>query len=296
MGEDRLIGPGLKDITKKRDRDWLVKWITNSQELIKSGDKEAVKLWEDWKPTVMTPFYFSDEEFEALFSYLENPPVEENIATVTNAIDNESETNKMTSLLLLFFSLLALVFILVSVKNSLKSSLGEETQNIPETLISEYKKFVSNNLNLVGLGLVIFILLAKVGYSAMMNIGITKDYQPEQPIAFSHKIHAGDNGIDCNYCHTSARHSKTSGIPSANVCMNCHANITKGTNTGTKEIQKIYDAVGYDPDSRTYIEGYNQKPIEWIQIHNLPDLAYFNHAQHVTVGGCLLYTSPSPRD
>ena len=103
MGEDRLIGPGLKDITKKRDRDWLVKWITNSQEFIKSGDKEAVKLWEDWKPTVMTPFYFSDEEFEALFAYLENPPVEENIAAVTSVTDNKSETNNMTSLLMLVF-------------------------------------------------------------------------------------------------------------------------------------------------------------------------------------------------
>ena len=67
--------------------------------------------------------------------------------------------------------------------------------------------------------------------------------------------------------------------------MNCHANITSGTTTGTTEIQKIYDAIGYDPDTRTYIEGYVQKPIEWIKVHNLPDLAYFNHSQHVTVGG-----------
>ena len=131
MGQDRLIGPGLKDITKKRDREWLVKWITNSQEFIKSGDKEAIKLWEDWKPTVMTPFYFSDEEFDALFAYLENPPVEENIAIATNVLDNESEKNNMHSLLLLLASLLVLAFILVSVKNSLKSSLGQESQNIP---------------------------------------------------------------------------------------------------------------------------------------------------------------------
>ena len=118
-----------------------------------------------------------------------------------------------------------------------------------------------------------------------MSIGVTTNYMPEQPIAFSHKVHAGDNGIDCNYCHTSARTSKTSGIPSANVCMNCHENITSGTNTGTAEIQKIYDAIGYDPDKRQYIEGYEQKPIQWVRIHNLPDLSYFNHAQHVTVAG-----------
>ncbi|MDA0889703.1 MAG: cytochrome c3 family protein, partial [Bacteroidetes bacterium] len=134
------------------------------------------------------------------------------------------------------------------------------------------------------LGFVIAIIVLKFVYDAMMGVGVTTNYQPTQPIAFSHKIHAGDNAIDCNYCHTSARTSKHSGIPSANVCMNCHANIVEGTISGTAELQKIYDAVGYDPKSRTYIEGYEQKPIEWVRIHNLPDLAYFNHSQHVSVG------------
>jgi hypothetical protein len=125
----------------------------------------------------------------------------------------------------------------------------------------------------------------KFTFDTLMGIGVTTNYQPEQPISFSHKIHAGDNGIDCNYCHSSARNSKTAGIPSANVCMNCHANITSGTNTGKIEIQKIYDAIGYNPDTREYIEDYEQKPIQWVRIHNLPDLAYFNHSQHVSVGG-----------
>ena len=119
----------------------------------------------------------------------------------------------------------------------------------------------------------------------MMGIGVYTQYQPEQPIAFSHELHSGINGVDCNYCHSSARHSKHSGIPSANVCMNCHTYINEGTDEdGTKEIAKIYEAVGFDPDSRTYIEGYTQKPIEWVRIHNLPDHAYFNHAQHVVAG------------
>jgi hypothetical protein len=131
---------------------------------------------------------------------------------------------------------------------------------------------------------VVVILVLKVAFDAMMGVGVTTNYMPEQPIAYSHKIHAGDNGIDCNYCHSGARNSKTAGIPSANVCMNCHTYISSGTNTGETEIAKIYDAIGFDVNTRSYIEGYEQKPIKWVRIHNLPDLAYFNHSQHVTVG------------
>jgi hypothetical protein len=142
-------------------------------------------------------------------------------------------------------------------------------------------------------------------YVFLMGIGVEKDYQPVQPIAFSHKIHAGDNGVDCNYCHSSARHSKHSGIPAANVCMNCHMYIDgsevvdasgnlKYGGERSPEIQKIYAAIGWDPEQRVYIEGYEQKPIQWIRIHNLPDLAYFNHAQHVNAGKVECQTCHGP--
>ena len=132
--------------------------------------------------------------------------------------------------------------------------------------------------------LIPIVIILKFTFDMLLGIGVTTNYQPEQPIAFSHKLHAGINGVDCNYCHSSARHSKHSGIPSANVCMNCHTYINQGP-SGTKEIQKIYDAVGFDPETRTYIEGYDKKPIKWVRIHNLPDHAYFNHSQHVVAGG-----------
>ena len=103
------------------------------------------------------------------------------------------------------------------------------------------------------------------------------------PIAFSHKIHAGDNAINCQYCHSSAAKGKTAGIPTANVCMNCHKAIKTGTLTGTTEISKIYTALDYNPETGVY--GKNQKPIIWTRVHNLPDFAYFNHSQHVKVGG-----------
>jgi len=284
IGGGRLVGPDLQGITEKRTKDWLKKWINSSSELIASGDADAIAIFEEYNKVAMTNFYFSDEDSEALYAYLENPPIEEVAVLAVNEIVAEEGMKDSTKMMIFALILLLLVFILTSVKNSLKESLGQKTQTVSETLIKQKNLFFSKIINKLFVGFFIAIVVLKFAFDAMMGVGVTTNYQPEQPIAFSHKIHAGDNSIDCNYCHTSARTSKHSAIPSANVCMNCHANIVSGPTTGTAEIQKIYDAIGYDPDSRTYIPGYEQKPIEWVRIHNLPDLAYFNHSQHVTVG------------
>ena len=177
-----------------------------------------------------------------------------------------SGTNIMIILIsILFF----IIYILTSVKNRLKESLDESSETLAESVLS----FVSVNRNKLILGFIMFIVVLRVIFNLLMNVGVTETYKPVQPIAFDHSIHAGDNGIDCNYCHSSARNSKTAGVPSVNVCMNCHAKIKEGSTTGTTEIQKIYDAIE------------NNTPIEWIRVHNLPDLTYFNHSQHVSVGG-----------
>ena len=284
IGGGRLVGPDLQGITEKRTKDWLKKWINSSSELIASGDADAIAIFEEYNKVAMTNFYFSDEDSEALYAYLENPPIEEVAVLAVNEIVAEEGMKDSTKMMIVLLILLLLVFVLTSVKNSLKESLGQKTETVSQTLISQKNLFFSKIINKLFVGFFIAIVVLKFAFDAMMGVGVTTNYQPEQPIAFSHKIHAGDNSIDCNYCHTSARTSKHSAIPSANVCMNCHANIVSGPTTGTAEIQKIYDAIGYDPDSRTYIPGYEQKPIEWVRIHNLPDLAYFNHSQHVTVG------------
>lgn len=104
-------------------------------------------------------------------------------------------------------------------------------------------------------------------------IGRSQGYSPDQPIKFSHAVHAGQNQTDCIYCHNYAPYSKISGFPSGNVCMNCHLLVRNGTRSGMFEIAKVVDA--YD----------NKRSIEWVQIHNLPDHVYFNHSQHVTAGG-----------
>ena len=284
MTKGKLVGPGLEGVTEKYEKEWLVKWIRNSQALIASGDERAIAIYEEYNKVAMSAFDFSDQEIDSLLAYLARPP---RIEIATNAsLDDASDQGMSTStkLMLLSLVLVLLVFLLVSIKNSLKKNLGYETETIPETIIGQYSLFISNNINVLFVSLASVIIVLKFTYDLMMGVGVTTNYQPEQPIAFSHKLHAGVNGVDCNYCHSSARHSKHSVIPSANVCMNCHTYISEGP-SGTEEIQKIYDAVGFDADSRTYIEGYEKKPIKWVRIHNLPDHAYFNHSQHVVAGG-----------
>jgi hypothetical protein len=135
-------------------------------------------------------------------------------------------------------------------------------------------------------------IVASLGFKAVINglysIGIQQGYAPKQPIAFSHKIHAGDNQIDCKYCHTGVIKSKSATIPSINICMNCH----RAVKTESPQIQKLWAAADWQPETNSY--GPNQRPIEWVRIHNLPDLAYFNHSQHVVVGGIECQTCHGP--
>lgn len=102
--------------------------------------------------------------------------------------------------------------------------------------------------------------------------GRSKGYAPDQPIKFSHAVHAGQNKTDCNYCHYTAKISKTAGIPPASVCLNCHFLVRNGTRSGLTEIAKVIDA--YE----------NKKAVEWIRIYRLPDFVFFSHKQHVTAG------------
>jgi mono/diheme cytochrome c family protein len=285
MGDKKLIGPGLLGVTDRRTKEWLKKWINSSSDFIASGDADAIAIYEEYNKVAMPSYYFEDTDYEAVYAYLQNPPLPKVIADAGDLLVSEDEGfNISTQLMFIALFLLLLVYVLTSLKNKLKDSLAQDTETITQTLVNQFNLFISNNRNIVFVAFACFIVVVKFGYDSLSSVGIYTKYQPEQPIAFSHKVHAGENGVDCNYCHSSARKSKHSGIPSANVCMNCHTYINEGTITGTTEISKIYEAVGFDPDSRTYISGYEQKPIKWVRIHNLPDLAYFNHSQHVVAG------------
>ena len=294
MTDKVLIGPGLKGVTDRRAKDWLKKWINSSSDFIASGDADAIALYEEYNKVAMPSYYFEDADFEALFAYLKNPPIVGEVITADLSVADDQGIKTSTILMIIALFLLTLVYLLTSLKNKLKESIGQETETIPETLINQFNLFISEHKNVVFVSVATLIVVLKLTYDAMLGVGVYTNYMPEQPIAFSHKVHAGENGVDCNYCHSSARKSKHSGIPSANVCMNCHTYINEGKITGTTEISKIYDAVGFDPDSKTYIEGYEQKPIKWVRIHNLPDLSYFNHSQHVVAGKVECQTCHGP--
>jgi hypothetical protein len=168
-----------------------------------------------------------------------------------------------------------------------KKDLDEEDKELVDQKI-DVKKVVKSK---PFLGILIFIFVAvalKAVVDGLFGIGIQQGYAPKQPIAFSHQLHAGQYEIDCQYCHTTVMKSKNASIPSVNICMNCHNSILPEST----EIQKIYAAIDYNPETREY--GTNQKPIEWVRIHNLPDLAYFNHAQHTAVGGVACQTCHGP--
>jgi len=116
------------------------------------------------------------------------------------------------------------------------------------------------------------VLQVKMVADAAIKLGRSQNYAPDQPIKFSHKVHATDNKIDCKYCHTTVEYGKSAGIPAMELCMNCHVLVREGTRSGKFEIAKVVEA------------NETKTPVEWVRIHNLPDHVFFSHAQHVGVG------------
>jgi mono/diheme cytochrome c family protein len=290
--EGKLIGPELLKIGDIREADWLKAWIKDNNALIASGDKLAKEV-ADSNPMMMTPFaHLSDQDLDDLLKYFEVGDAAKQVASTAIVAKDEEIFNKpglgIWSTLGITISAFLLLSLIVAATTKKKVVEGEEsTGNMLKSLIfNPFFRFLS---------LIFFLLLgAWLVFGWFMQIDVNEGYQPIQPIAFSHAVHAGDNKIDCQYCHSSAKNSKTSGIPSTNVCMNCHKTISEynGEPFGefTKEdldseIQKIYNAVGWDKDNMKYIENYEQKPVEWVRIHNLADFVYYNHSQHVIVAG-----------
>lgn len=293
---DKLVGPALAGVYDKYDTEWLYSWIRNSQEMVNAGDPDAVKIFNEYNGSVMTAFpRLTNEDIDAVLQYIR---VETEVPVVTTNGKDPETTGGGGSQTAIFLGiiaiiLLAIMFILAQVTGTLNDLVREKMgMLVPEKWsfgdLLKSKKMIT----LASLALIIF-----VGYKTVDNaqrLGRQQNYQPAQPIKFSHELHAGVNEIECQYCHSGAAKGKSAVIPSANVCMNCHKAIKAGPKYGEEEIGKIYSAVGWDPEKQEYIEGYEQKPIEWVRIHNLPDHVYFNHAQHVNAGQLECQTCHGP--
>ena len=296
--DKKMTGPALRGVTGRHAKDWFYKWIANSSALIKSGDADAVKLFAENNQSVMTAFpQLSKQDVDNILAYTDSPKEEVKTPLPGAAVAGASEGGISNEVILgaLSLVLLMLVIMLFFVNNVLtKVAKSNGIEVAPkEGRLSIWQAFVKNQfLVLVS---AIFLLLASgyFVYGWMMQVGVDQDYEPIQPIHYSHRIHAGSNGIDCKYCHSAARVSKNAGIPSLNVCMNCHKNIAEVSDTTATpdhskafydaQIQKLYDAVGWDKTTMKYTG--KTSPVKWVRIHNLPDFAYFNHSQHVTVAG-----------
>lgn len=287
----KLTGPGLEGVfTRVPSEEWAINWVKNSSAVIASGDAYGNKIFNEYNKTQMTPFEFlSDEEILAIFDYIKNPPKKEDKKEDDGgeevATTNDGGTNPLPIIATIGLLFFVLIIVLSGAQKSLQTLVNEK-QGLPSpqdrTFGQSIGDWVKRNKALVTVLLLITVLWGlKSAWDGMLGIGVYEGYEPEQPIAYSHKIHAGENGVACVYCHFGAEKGRAAGIPPANVCMNCHKFIDEGP-SGKGEIAKIYAALDYNPETQTY--GPNQKPIEWVRVHNLPDHVYFNHSQHVVVG------------
>lgn len=298
--KQKLVGPALAGFDGRVPSiAWVKLWVRNSSKVVASGDAYAVKIYNDNNKGLMTSFSsYTDPQIMSVLAYIKaeeakpdapppkpddkiNPEVPGIPAGYLDAI-----------VIGMFLILILLIIILSLILTALKKYLDQKD------LTPEDKEVVRAPFTLVsimqsrGFIFVVLFIVAAIAFKTVIDglytIGVQQGYQPRQPIAFSHKIHAGQYEIECKYCHTGAMKGKQANIPSPNICMNCHSQIKKGS----PEIAKIYAAIGYDSVTASYTG--KQKPIEWVRVHNLPDLAYFNHSQHVNVAGIECQTCHGP--
>lgn len=306
----KATGPMLRGISAKHEMAWIYKWVHNSSDMIKSGDPVAVKLFEENNKSVMTAFpQLSNADIDNIIAYTSEPKAEAAAAPTgtagvpgTAAPENAISNNVILGALGLVMAMLVVMLFLVNkVLSKVAKANGIEVAP-KEPTMPIWRAFAKNQFLVLVTSIFLLLTGAYLVYGFLMQVGVDQDYEPIQPIHYSHRIHAGSNGISCKYCHSSARVSKHSGIPSLNVCMNCHKNIAEVSDTTATpeyskpfydgEIQKLYKAVGWDQSTQKYTG--KTEPVKWIRIHNLPDFVYFNHSQHVTVAGIECQTCHGP--
>lgn len=292
IGEGKKVGPDLKDVTERRDEAWLLKFIKSPQAMFDAKDPTALKLLSEHNNVPMPNHEFDDDQIKAILAYITSvskgevpTKTEEQKPEASNEENKKSEDKK------------GAVISKLDTKPPFKGDAPEDKFNLyiwiaclivlvgggmflfsirskcPDSALADPKKAT---------GFLLVLALAVIlGGNAVKNatrLGYSKNYQPQQPIEFSHKLHAGTMQINCQYCHAGASKSRHAGIPSASVCMNCH----RVAKVGMPEIDKIWQAVE------------KNEPIEWIKIHNLPDHVYFNHSQHVVAGQISCQTCHGP--
>jgi cytochrome c2 len=285
-----VTGPALKGVEERvTDNKLLHEWIHNNAAVLATGNTYFTELKKQYNNAAMSTFpNLTDAQITAILTYLKNvqPP---KVQTPTPNGGGGGEDNSfLYGILTLILAVVALIMLQV---NSNLKKLADDKENIPA---HEPIPFYRNKSYITLITLILFVIAGYYLVKGAIGLGRYQDYQPQQPVYYSHKIHAGINQINCLYCHGGAWDGRHANIPSVNICMNCHMQINEYTGSeklyredgtevnGTQEIQKVYAAAGWDAQKRAYTnEGH---PIEWVRIHSLPDHVYFNHSQHVRAG------------
>lgn len=285
------VGPELKGARDREpEKGWVHKWVRNATTMA-TTDPYAIQMVKDHGGVIMTSFPdLTDQEIDAILDWADNyspagaaPGGEGGAAAAAPKSDNTI----LYGLLTLILAIVA--FVLLQVNSNLRK-LSDEQEGIDRP---NPVPFYRNKAYLLIIVIVLFVFAGYFLVEGAMGLGRQQGYQPEQPIFYSHEVHAGVNQISCLYCHGGAQDSKSANIPSVNICMNCHHSVTEYTGEPLKredgttvdanaEIQKLYEYAGFNPETKTYDKP--GKPIEWVRIHNLPAHVYFNHSQHVKVG------------
>lgn len=291
-----LTGPALRGVEERwgGDKKKLHAWIHNSQAFLKTGDKYANELYLKWNKTQMNAFpSLADAEIDAILTYIKSVPAPgaatDGDATATSTSGGGDNT-LLYGILTLILAIVALI--LLQVNSNLKK-LSDEKEGNPSF---EPVPFWRNKAYIALIAILLFCIGGYLTVKGGIGLGRSQGYIPEQPIYYSHKVHAGTNQISCLYCHGGAQDGKHANIPSVNICMNCHMTINEYTGKdklvkedgtevdGTAEIQKLYKFAGFNPAVSKVWDPNKAKPVEWVKVHSLPDHVYFNHSQHVTAG------------
>lgn len=302
MGRN-ATGPNLYGVEERwaGKEELLYTWIKNPQTAIEKGDPYIESLLEEWEPKsgIMAAQNVSDEQITDILAYVNAHEEEAKQAAqapppTTTGDEGGMKSDDLSLLLMIVSAILVLVLIvLITVKTTLtklhkaRSESDEEKEpTLIDQILADIKYFLTKQMNptilVLTIGGIVTLPVLVIVFINVQDLGSQMGYAPDQPIKFSHKLHAGTYQIDCQYCHTGVEKSKNANIPSANICMNCHVNIQQGPKYGKEEIAKIYAAIGFDPEQNEY--SGETKPIEWVRIHNLPDHVNFNHQQHVVAG------------
>jgi mono/diheme cytochrome c family protein len=295
-----VAGPALKGVTQRvPDTNLLHAWIHNNATVLHSGNVYFNNLFNQYGRAPMNTFPgLTDAEIDAILDYVEtySQPL---AATNTSNYPNATQEDHTVLYGICTFILALFVFGLHLVNNNLKK-LADEKKGLPP---SYHIPFYRNKFYIATASIIAMILLGWWLTAAGIGLGRQQGYQPQQPIFFSHRVHAGLNQVSCLLCHGNAWDSKQASVPSLNFCMNCHAAITvyhgerltreDGSPVDpNQEIQKLFEYTGYDPAKGRYTRP--GKPVEWVRIHNLPDFVFFSHAQHVHAGKVQCQTCHGP--